>query len=161
MNEKPLQPLCAIVVVASSLATGAAFAQSAHIDPSYTDLSTYLLVGGKPVPTALVMPSPATGGNFSDIAQVGQNNVATVNIQGAGNSTTQIQSGAFNASTLAVTGDLDHVATTQIGSSDSVSLTVTGQGNTVSDMQVGVGLSYSLTQIGNGGHISVQQIGAK
>ncbi|MGD0562711.1 MAG: hypothetical protein ABSA66_06420 [Roseiarcus sp.] len=159
MNEKSPRLLCAIVV--ATLATQAAFAQSAQIDSNYTDLSTYLLVGGKALPTALVFPSPATGGNLSVITQVGQNNVATVDVQGAGNSTSQIQSGAFNVSTLAVTGDLNRVATTQIGNSDSVSLTVSGQGDTVSQTQIGVGLSYSLTEIGNGKSISVLQIGAK
>ncbi len=160
MKEKS-NPLRACVAVLAVLPTPAALAQSAQIDSSYTDLSAYLLVGGKPLPKDVVIPSTATGGNFSAITQVGQNNLATVDVQGAGNSTSQFQVGAQNVSTVTVVGDANNLSTTQIGNHDNADLKVLGQGNTISQTQIGANLSYSLTEVGNGKTITVQQVGVK
>ncbi|MCW2318763.1 hypothetical protein M2322_004332 [Rhodoblastus acidophilus] len=148
-----------VLLAALTIATSAR-AQNAQVDSSYTDVSGWLLDKGRPLPASAAAPA-TTGANVSGIAQVGQDNRASVVVAGFANVTTQQQDGARDVSTLTISGDGNRLSTTQIGSNDSVTLNVHGQGNAIVQTQTGNNLSYSLTQVGSGKTISVQQIGTK
>jgi hypothetical protein len=143
-------------------AAGPAEAQQTNAvapDP-YTNLSQYLLVGGQALPQQAATVA-APGAQSSSVIQTGQNNNASVSLNGGGNVTTQIQNGANNASTVVLNGAQNSIATSQIGNANVSSISVAGNGNSISNLQVGAGLSYQIQVIGTATPVSVQQYGRK
>jgi hypothetical protein len=143
-------------------AVGPANAQqigSSAPDP-YTNLSQYLVLNTQPA-----MQQAAAGATTailsSSVSQIGQNNIASASLLGAGNVTSQYQNGANNSSALALNGAQNLVATSQIGNSNSTAISVIGNGNSISNLQVGSGLTYQLQVIGTSAPISIQQYGRK
>ena len=152
----------ALVVAAHGLHAQALDSRGTNGDV-YTDLSGYLLSNAPGYASATSGIGPgATSAMTSDrsaIFQNGGSNAATLNMQGAGNTSVQLQFGTANSSALIVTGDRNTVGTGQLGNNNNAAISVTGQGNTVIDSQVGNNLSFSLQQVGDGKTVVVRQFG--
>jgi len=151
----------ALVAAAQGLHAQALDSRGTNSDV-YTDLSGYLLSNAPGYASATPGIGPGATSVMSDrsaIFQSGGSNAATLNMQGAGNTSVQLQFGTANSSALIVTGDRNAVGTGQFGNNNNAAISVTGQGNTVIDSQVGNNLSFSLQQVGDGKTVVVRQFG--
>jgi len=157
-----------LTVAAATLVSGLigiagspAYAQQAAQNP-YTDLSQYIVSGNRVAPVqASAATVPAIGGLSSSVTQIGQGNVASAALNGAGNVTNQYQNGSNNSSTLSISGVQNTITTSQTGNSNTTAIDVAGNGNSISNLQVGSGLSYQLQVVGKAEPVSVQQYGRK